>query len=214
MYPIMSDIAQKAIVLKLNCSWQAVQVAVVQDTIIDLVAGVVEALDINYKLREDGLPDTTQYEYVRPVEWDEWITLPIRPWDPVIHTCRMAIRVPTVVITKNYNKMPMKKYKGKPTKEALFYRDSGKDIYTGEELDFDEATIDHIVPRSRGGDDVFENTGLTTKEINNGKGNQLNSEAGLHPHFRPTAPREVPIYRTIRKIRHDDWKHFLNMKNK
>lgn len=208
----MENIAQKAICLKLNSNWQAVQVALVQDTIIDLVAGVVQALDIGYKLRDDGLPDTSEYEFVRPVTWDEWINLPIRSWDFAIHSARMAIRVPTVVIATNYSKMPTKKYRGKPTKEALFYRDGGKDIYTGQELDWDEATIDHIMPRSRGGKDVFENTGLTTKKINNDKGNQLNSEAGLKMHFKPTAPKEVPIYKTIRKIRHEDWKHFLQLK--
>ena len=208
----MNDIAQKAIVLKLNRNWQAVQVAVVQDTIVDLVSGVIEALDIQYKVRDDGLPDTTVYEFVRPVNWDEWITLPVRDWDPVIHTCKMTIRVPTVVIAKNYAKMPMKKFKGKPTKEALFYRDGGRDIHTGKDIAWDDATIDHLTPLSRGGQDIFENTGLTTKEINNKKGNMLDSEAGLPVHFKPTAPREVPVYKTIRKIRHADWKHFLEIK--
>jgi len=205
----MSDIAQMAIVLKLNQSWQAVQVAVVKDSLVDLATGVVEALDINYVLKADGSPDTSQYEYVRPVQWDEWLTLPVRPWDPVIHTAKMAIRVPTVIIAKHYNKMPMKRYRGKPTKEALFYRDNGKDIYTGEELEYDEATIDHILPVSRGGKDVFENTGLTSKKINNDKGNRLNHEVGLKTRFRPTAPKEVPIWKTIRKIRHADWKFFI-----
>lgn len=205
----MENIAQKAIVLKLNANWQAVQVAVVQDTIIDLVSGVIEALDIQYKIRDDGLPDTSEYEFVRAVKWEEWISLPIRSWDPVIHTCKLAIRVPTVVITNNYSKMPMKKFRGKPTKEALFYRDGGKDIHTGLDLDWDEATIDHLTPLSRGGHDVWENTGLTTKEINNKKGNKLDSEIGLPLKFKPTVPKAVPVYKTIRKIRHEDWKFFL-----
>ena len=207
----MNDIAQKAICLKLNKSWQAVQVAVVQDVIVDLVNDVVEALDIQYKVNPDGSPDTAQYDYVHPVKWDEWITLPIHPWDFVIHSAHLTIRVPTVVITKHYNKMPMKKYKGKPTIEALFYRDDGKDIYTGRKLDYDEATIDHLLPRSKGGKDTFENTGLTTKEINNTKGNKLNSEAGLKIHFKPTSPKEVPIWKTIRKIRHPDWSFFIKL---
>lgn len=205
----MNDIAQKAIVLKLNKSWMPVQVAVVQDIIIDLVAGVIEALDIQYKIREDGLPDTSQYEYVFPITWEKWIKLPVRPWDFAIHSTKLTIRVPTVVITKHFNKMPMKRYHGKPTKEALFYRDNRCDIYTGKELDYDLASIDHIVPRSRGGKDIFENTGLTTRETNNEKGNHLNSEIGLHPQWKPTAPKEVPIWKTIRKIRHADWQFFL-----
>jgi 5-methylcytosine-specific restriction endonuclease McrA len=204
-----SNISQRPIVLKLNKSWQAVQVAVVQDVIVDLVSGTVQALDINYSIRDDGTPDTSQYEYVNPVSWDEWMQLPIRPWDMVIHSAKMAIRVPTVVITQKYNKMPTKKYKGKPTREALFYRDGGVDIYTGKSLNFEDSTIDHIIPKYHGGKDVFENTGLTTKKINNRKGCKLNSEVGLTPLFSPTAPKEVPMWKTIRKIKHDDWKFFI-----
>lgn len=207
----MSNIAQKAIVLKLNKNWQAVEVAIVQDVIPDLVTGVLQGLDIEYVMKDEETPDTTQYNYVRPVEWDEWMTLPVRPWDFAIHTPKQAIRVPTVVITKKYDKMPMKHYKGKPTKEALFYRDGGRCIYTGRKLDYDEATIDHVLARSRGGEDSFENTGLTTKELNNRKGNLTPKEVGLKPLWSPSAPKPVPIWMTIRKIRHADWKFFLEL---
>ncbi len=205
----MKDIASKAIVLKLNKSWQAIEIATVSKSIVDLVSGVVLALDINYALDEDGNPNTSEYEYVNPVDWNEWITLPVREWDFAIHSSKMKIRVPTVVIAKNYNKMPLKTYKGKPTKEALFYRDGGLDIYTGEEINFNEATIDHVVPRSRGGEDTYMNTGLTTKKINNKKGNSLNGEIGLIPKFKPRLPKDIPVSQTIRQIRHDDWKFFL-----
>jgi 5-methylcytosine-specific restriction endonuclease McrA len=206
----MKDIASKAICLKLNQGWQALEVSLVGNTIVDLVAGVVMALDITYVMNDDGTPDTSQYDYVNPLGWDEWIKLPIRPWDFVIHTSKMTIRVPTVVIAKKYNKMPTKKYKGKPSKEAVFYRDGGIDIYTGKEINFSEATMDHILPRSRGGLDVYENVGLTTKEINNNKGNKLNDEIGLKLKFAPSFPKEIPVYKTIRKISHHDWKFFIH----
>mgnify|MGYP002629957686 FL=1 len=204
-----SNVSQRPIVLKLNKSWQPVQVSVVQDIIVDLVSGVVDALDIEYSLREDGSPDTNKYEYVNPVSWETWMTLPIRPWDMVIHSSKLSIRVPTVVITKKYNKMPTKKYRGKPTREALFYRDGGIDIYTGKPLVYENSTIDHIIPRFHGGQDTFENTGLTTKKINNDKGNKLNSDVGLKLKFKPTTPKEVPVWKTIRKLKHDDWKFFI-----
>lgn len=208
----MNDIAQKAIVLKLNKVWMPLEVAVVQDVLIDLVQGVVEALDIQYGLNKDGTPITSEYEFVRPLTWEDWVKVPVRPWDFAIHTSKMTIRVPTVVIAKNYDKMPKKKYKGKPTREALFHRDDGRDAYTNKQLDYDNCSIDHIIPRSRGGKDTFENTVLTTKEINNEKGNRLNSEIGLKLQFKPTAPKEVPLWKTIRKIRHDDWKFFMKVK--
>ena len=205
----MRDIAHKAIVLKLNKLWKPVGVELVSKTICDLMTGVIEAIDIVYMMNPDGTPNFEEHEYVNPVSWDEWVKLPVRPWDLSIHSTHLNIRVPTVVITKNYSKMPEKKLKGKPTKEGLFIRDNGVDPYTGQELAYEEATIDHVLPLSRGGADTYENTVLTTKEINNKKGNKLNSEAGLNLMFNPTQPKAIKVSHTIRKARHQDWRPFL-----
>jgi hypothetical protein len=43
-----------------------------------------------------------------PVSWVEWITLPIRSWDLTINSPNVKIRVPTVIIATNFNKMPVK----------------------------------------------------------------------------------------------------------
>ncbi len=205
----MRDIAHKAIVLKLNKKWHPVGVELVSKTICDLMTGVIEAIDIVYSVNEDGTPNFDQYEYVNPVAWEEWIKLPVRPWDLSIHSAHLNVRVPTVVITKHYAKIPEKKFRGKPTKEGLAIRDNLVDAYTGKELEMDEATIDHVTPLSRGGTDTYDNTVLTAKEINNKKGNKLNSEAGLTLLFTPTQPKAILVSKTIRKARHQDWKHFL-----
>jgi 5-methylcytosine-specific restriction endonuclease McrA len=205
----MRDIAHKAIVLKLNSGWNPVGVELVGKTICDLMTGVVDALDIVYAVNDDGSLKSDEYEYINPVSWDEWKKLPVRPWDLSIHSTFMHIRVPTVVITKNYAKVPDKKFKGKPTKEGLFIRDNGMDAYTGKELAFEDATIDHVVPRFRGGTDTYDNTVLTTKKINNDKGSKLNPEAGLTLLVNPHHPKPVKVSHTIRKARHQDWKHFL-----
>jgi 5-methylcytosine-specific restriction endonuclease McrA len=173
------------------------------------MTGVIKAVDIVYALNEDGTPNFDVQEYINPVTWDEWIKLPIFPWQQSIKSSRMEIRVPTVVITNKYSKVHMKRFKGKPTKEGLAIRDNCIDGYTGQELDLAEATIDHVVPKSRGGTDTYDNTVLTKKEINNGKGNRLNSEIGLELVINPHNPRAIPANRMIRKIRHHDWKTFL-----
>ena len=211
----MRDIAHKAIVLKLNRNWKPVGVGLVWRTICDLMTGVVSAVDIGYSLKENGEPDFDgEKEYVNPVGWDEWIKLPVRPWDLCIHSAHMTVRVPTVVITKNYAKIPEKKFKGKPTKEGLAIRDNLIDPYTGLELAYEEATIDHVLPKHRGGSDTYDNTVLTTKEINNKKGDKLNSEAGLTMLFQPSQPKKILVSHTIRKARHQDWESFLEKSKK
>lgn len=209
MNEIYSNIATKAICLKLNRLWKPVGVGLVSKTICDFMTGILKGMDIVYAINDDGTPNFDVQEYVNPVSWDEWINLPVRPWDLCIHSTKMEIRVPTVVIAKNYAKIPEKTFKGNPTKEALFIRDNGVDGYTGEELDYKTATIDHVLPVSRGGKDTYDNTVLTTKEINNKKGNKLNSEAGLTLVINPHNPKPIKVSHTIRKARHTDWKNFL-----
>jgi 5-methylcytosine-specific restriction endonuclease McrA len=210
----MNDIANKAIVLKLNKFWAPVHISPVSKALCDLMTGVVCALDIHYGINPDGSPNFDKQEYVNPVDWNEWIKLPVRPYDLSIHSIHMHIRVPTVIITKKYAKIPEKKFKGNPTKEGLAIRDNLIDPYTGKELEFESATIDHVIPKSRGGKDTYDNTVLTTKEINNRKGNKLNSEAGLTMLFTPYNPGPIKKARTIRKIRHYDWRSFIPNKKK
>jgi len=206
----MNDISHKAIVLKLNRLWKPVGVGLVSKTICDLMTGVIMSMNIVYALNDDGTPNfDIQEDYIEPVDWDEWIKLPVRPWDLCIHSSKMTIRVPTVVITKKYSKVHEKKFKGKPTKEALAIRDNLTCGYTGKELEYDTSTIDHIIPTSRGGTDTYDNTVLTTKEINNKKGNKLNSEAGLILKINPYNPKPIPVSHTIKRARHIDWRRFI-----
>lgn len=202
----MNNIAHKAIVLKLNKNWQAVEVQLVGKAICDLVNGVVKAVDVVYETNPDGTPNFDIEEYVNPVSWEQWITLPVYDWHESISSTHMTIRVPTVVICKDYAKVPEKKFKGKPTKEALAIRDNLIDAYTGKELDYDTATKDHVVPLHRGGKDTYDNVVLTTKEINNMKGSRLNSECGLDKMYvNPHNPKPILFPQTIRKSRHQDW---------
>ena len=193
----------------MNAGWIPVGVALVGDTICDLMTGVIEAVEVVYPINADGKPNFETYEYIRTLKWEDWIKLPVRPWDLSIHSSHMTVRVPTVVVAVNYVKIHKKHFDGSPTKEGLAIRDNLIDPYTGKELDFEEATIDHVVPRFLGGTDTYDNTVLTTKEINNRKGHKTVEEAGLTMKFKPSQPKPVPVSHTIQKARHNDWRHFL-----
>lgn len=205
----MSNIANKLICLKLNKAWQPVGYSTVGKALVDLAAGVsARALDLEYEVDENGEPIGDPIS-MTPVDWDTWLTLPCRPYDLVIHTSKMAVRVPTVLIARNFNKMPVKKFKGKPSKDAIWIRDEGIDQYTGKPLRREDATIDHVLPQSKGGRDSWENLVTTHRDINSEKGNKLNSEAGLKLIRPAKAPSPVPISLLIREVRHRDWRPFL-----
>ena len=93
--------------------------------------------------------------HIRPVTWDEWITLPIRDGDNAVHTVRGAIRVPTVIVAVNFAKVPKKR--PKLCAKTIRERDGNRCQYTGKLLRPDEGSLDHVLPRSRGGKDEWEN---------------------------------------------------------
>jgi 5-methylcytosine-specific restriction endonuclease McrA len=207
----MNDIVNRSIVLKLNSNWQRVGYGIVADAIVDLVGGEsVVAIDFRYEVDENGDKIVSDDPpSMIPIDWATWLTLPIRPWDEVVHSPKLTIRVPTVVIAKNFHKMPTKDWKGKPSNDAISIRDGRRCQYTGKILDRKDMTVDHVLPRSRGGRDTWENLVLTSKELNSKKGNSLNHEIGLKLIKQPKKPGPVPISQLIQDIRHPDWQWFF-----
>ncbi len=192
----MKDKLNTATVLVLNRNWQAINIRTPADAICQMATGVATALEI-----EEG-------QQIRPVQWHEWITLPIREQDQPIFTVRGPIRMPTVVVLANFAKVPKKrpKFCAKTIRE----RDGNRCQYTGKVLKPDEGSIDHVLPRSRGGQDVWENCVWASKDVNSRKGNRLPEEAGLKLLSVPRAPKEMPVTALIRNSHGiAEWKLFL-----
>ncbi len=167
----MNDILNKTIVLVLNRNWQAIHVRTPQEAFCMMATNVATALEI------DG------DDHIRPVTWDEWIALPVRPQDNAVQTVRGAIRVPTVIVAVNFAKVPKKR--PKLCAKTIRERDGNRCQYTGEVLKPDEGSLDHVVPRSRGGKDAWENLVWSSKAVNTKKGNRLPREAGPEAAQRP-----------------------------
>ncbi len=198
----MSDILNKTIVLVLNRNWQAINTRTPADAFCQMATNVATALDI--ELGEDAGPQA-----LRPVSWEEWITLPVRDGDHAVRTARRAIRVPTVIVAVNFAKVPKKR--PKLSAKNIRERDGNRCQYTGRLLHPDEGSLDHVVPRSRGGKDEWENLVWSSKDVNARKGNRLPHEAGLKLLSVPRAPKELPVTALIRNAHGvAEWKLFLN----
>ena len=198
----MSDILNKNIVLVLNRNWQAINIRTPADAFCQLATNVATALDI-----ELGGDDSAHA--LRPVTWDEWITLPIREGDNFVRTARGAIRVPTVIVAVNFAKVPKKR--PKLNARNIRERDGNRCQYTGRLLRPDEGNLDHVVPRSRGGADTWENLVWSAKDVNQRKADRLPHEAGLRLLAVPRAPKELPVTAHLRNAHGvAEWKLFLN----
>jgi 5-methylcytosine-specific restriction endonuclease McrA len=192
----MSDILTKAVVLVLNRNWQAINVRTPQEAFCMMATNVATGLEIEGE------------EHIRPVTWEEWIRLPIRDQDEAVRTVRGPIRVPTVIVAVNYAKVPKKR--PKLCARTVRERDGNRCQYTGTLLRPEEGSLDHVVPRSRGGLDTWENLVWAAKNVNQRKGNRLPHEAGLKLLSVPRAPKELPVTALIRSVPGiDDWKLFL-----
>jgi 5-methylcytosine-specific restriction endonuclease McrA len=186
----------KAIVLVLNRNWQAINVRTPQEAFCMMATNVATALEI----QGEG--------HIRPVTWDEWITLPVREQDESVRTVRGAIRVPTVIVAVNYAKVPKKR--PKLCARTIRERDGNRCQYTGKLLRPDEGSLDHILPRSRGGKDSWENLVWADKEVNTRKADCLPHEAGLKLLKMPRAPKELPASALIRNAHGIvDWELFV-----
>jgi 5-methylcytosine-specific restriction endonuclease McrA len=196
----MSDILNKNIVLVLNRNWQAINIRTPQDAFCQMATNVATALDI--ELGDDS-------PALRPVTWDEWITLPVRPQDNAVRTARGAVRVPTVIVAVNFAKVPKKR--PKLSARNIRERDGNRCQYTGRLLHPAEGSLDHVVPRSRGGRDTWENLVWSAKDVNQRKADRLPQEAGLRLLAVPRAPKELPVTAHLRNAHGvAEWKLFLN----
>lgn len=209
----MDQILNKAIVLSLNRAWQPIGHRTVKQALVALTGGAegvapAVGLDIGYAQHADGSWDFDQPLYLNPVAWDEWAKLPVRDFDLTVRTPRLTVRVPTVILATQYDRMPV--CTPRVSRDAVFSRDGGVCQYTGEHVGRSGGNLDHVIPRDRGGRDSFDNLVWAKREINSLKANRLPHEAGLRLLRKPRAPAPLPVSATIREARHPDWRHFLH----
>jgi 5-methylcytosine-specific restriction endonuclease McrA len=104
--------------------------------------------------------------------------------NPIV-TDQSTYKRPSVIRLLKYVVLPFKKLK--PTRENIFKRDGMKCIYLGCESN-KNLTLDHVIPRSRGGDNTWENLATCCSKCNGRKGDRTPEEAGMKMRQKPFKP--------------------------
>jgi 5-methylcytosine-specific restriction endonuclease McrA len=104
----------------------------------------------------------------------------------VLHSERMTMERPDVIRLVNYVRIPREAHRRKITRRAVLARDSWTCQYCGSTKS--GLTVDHVIPRSRGGLSVWENIVAACASCNRRKGNRLPREIHMHPAKTPKAP--------------------------
>ncbi|GGM63742.1 HNH endonuclease [Longimycelium tulufanense] len=122
-----------------------------------------------------------------------------------LHSASRTILVPSVIRLSNYVRVP---YRARVplTRAGLMHRDRYRCAYCGGRAE----TIDHVVPRSRGGAHSWENCVASCARCNHRKADKLLVELGWRLRITPTAPRG-PHWRLLAGVTDTDplWLPYL-----
>ncbi len=80
-----------------------------------------------------------------------------------------------------------------PTRRAVFIRDNFTCAYCGKFVKDSEATVDHVIPKSKNGKWCWENLVTCCSSCNQKKGNRTPEEAGMKLLFKPKKPSVLQI---------------------
>ena len=126
-----------------------------------------------------------------------------------LHSARLAIRVPSVIRLLEYRRIPHQTRA--LSRKNILLRDRNSCQYCGAVLASSELTLDHVVPRSRGGLSTWENLVACCHSCNRKKGNQLPQEAGMRLIREPRAFNLHTSRHIMRLLGHSDakWRKYL-----
>src|SRR3974390_1692204 len=127
-----------------------------------------------------------------------------------LHSARVAMRLPSVIRLLEYRRIPHQSRA--LSRKNILLRDRNTCQYCGTVLTSSELTLDHVVPRSRGGNSTWENLVACCHACNRRKGNRMLHEIEDMTLLREPRPFSLHTSRQIMRMlgRGDDrWRKYL-----
>jgi 5-methylcytosine-specific restriction endonuclease McrA len=199
-------------VLVLNKHWQAVDVTKVWKAIHKVVNG--RALFI------DPMSHVTY-------EWEDWVL----NWDEAALQAKRAsgktlpvggifeMVVPEVIVCTEYSGRGYRLSKRRPkfSRTNVYRRDANRCQYCDRKFKTEDLTLDHVVPKSKGGEMEWENIALACIPCNSKKDNRTPQQAGMKLIREPFKPKAEdlsvnPMDKLFRKVGRSPmktWEQFL-----
>jgi len=142
-------------------------------------------------------------------DFQAWMTQPVRSADDLLPTVSGEIRVPRVLHLLRYDRSP--RVAVRLTRRNLMIRDQFQCQYCGRRPSQRDLNVDHIVPRSRGGQDSWENLVVSCRTCNLRKGRCTPAEAGMSLLSVPQRPRwsTATQIRLVTREPFAEWRPFL-----
>ncbi|HVB07689.1 MAG TPA: HNH endonuclease [Candidatus Acidoferrales bacterium] len=126
-----------------------------------------------------------------------------------VHSTSRSVSVPSVIRLLSYRHIPQQSRA--LSRKNILLRDRNTCQFCGQTLSAADLTLDHVMPRSRGGRSSWENLVASCYECNNRKGDRTPEEAGLTLARRPRPFTLHTSRQLMRLIGHKDekWRKYL-----
>ncbi|GEA89815.1 5-methylcytosine-specific restriction endonuclease McrA [Cellulomonas cellasea] len=121
-----------------------------------------------------------------------------------LHSERTSLPLPLVLCLTRYVHVPMRKAVA-PTRRTVLQRDNHRCAYCGGGAD----TVDHVLPRSRGGRHEWTNVVAACSRCNHRKADRLLHEIGWELPFVPRAPRGLAALMAGSHVDEPTWSAYL-----
>jgi len=122
-----------------------------------------------------------------------------------VHTITSSFAIPSVIRLIYMVKRPL--MQRRLSRRAIFYRDDFTCQYCGKETK--ALTLDHVMPRSRGGPHVWENVVSACIPCNHRKAGATPREANMRLRREPKTPRPNPYSLFHQRTILDEWHQFI-----
>ncbi|MEX2185182.1 MAG: HNH endonuclease [Pirellulales bacterium] len=189
-------------VLVLNRHYMAVHVINVRRAFALLVRELAEVIHV-----EDGQYANYDFESWREIsELRAEFREPNEDW---LRSVNFEVQVPRVIRLLFYDRVPNQSVRF--NRRNLFARDNNSCQYCGKRFPTSELSLDHVVPRSRGGDTTWENIVCACVACNVRKGGRTPHEAHMALIRRPAKPKRSPLVTLkLGNPKYESWKSFLS----
>jgi 5-methylcytosine-specific restriction endonuclease McrA len=129
--------------------------------------------------------------------------------DDWVRTINSEIQVPRVIRLLGYEKLP--KQTVKFNRRNIFARDNNQCQYCGRKYPTSELSLDHVTPRSQGGQSTWENVVCACVACNVRKGGRTPKQAHMGLIRKPEKPKRSPILNLkLTHRKYQSWKTFLD----
>lgn len=187
--------ALKEKVLVLNKSWHPINVTTVRDAVVLAYQGAAEIVGPDYQ--------TFSFESWRDAA--DYAKEAVK----YLYGCDWKMLVPEIIVLTHYN--GINKRKVKFSRRNIFERDNYTCQYCGKRFKRARLTIDHVLPKSRGGISRWENVTLSCLPCNAKKDDRTPEEAKMRLLKKPKQPRWEDVkLNGLRGPMPSSWEAFLD----